>query len=84
MQPEVRGVRRVKEGVVISNKMEKTAVVLVTFTESHPRYRKVIKRRKKFYAHAETPVQIGDQVTIVETRPLSKLKRWRITAESAS
>lgn len=84
MQEEVRGVRRIKEGVVISNKMEKTAVVLVTLTESHPRYRKVIKRRKKFYAHTETPVQIGDQVRIVETRPLSKLKRWRIVAESAN
>ncbi len=84
MQNEERGERRFKQGVVISNKMEKTAVVLVSVTESHPRYRKTIKRRKKFYAHAETPVAMGEQVTIVETRPLSKLKRWRIVAESAN
>jgi small subunit ribosomal protein S17 len=84
MQSEERGVRRVKQGVVISNKMEKTAVVLVSVTETHPRYRKTVKRRKKFYAHAETPVAIGDEVTIVESRPLSKLKRWRIVAESAN
>lgn len=77
--------RKVKKGLVISNKMDKTAVVRVTRTIRHPRYKKVISRYKKYYAHDENnQAQIGQEVTIVETRPISKLKRWRISAVNAS
>lgn len=76
-----RGNRKVQKGIVISNKMEKTVVVKVERTFRHPKYGKVVTRAKKFYAHNESPLQIGDEVEIVETRPLSKLKRWRVVAE---
>lgn len=74
-----RGNRRLKKGVVVSNKMEKTLVVKVERTIRHPKYGKVITRAKKYYAHHEgEPKQIGDTVSIKETRPLSKLKRWLV------
>ena len=74
--------RKVKQGIVISNKMEKTVVVSVERVTRHPRYEKVITLRKKYYAHHEgNPLEIGQKVTIQETRPLSKLKRWRVVAE---
>lgn len=76
-----RGNRKVQKGTVVSNKMQKTVVVKVERTFRHPFYGKVVTRAKKYYAHNETPVQIGDKVKIVETRPLSKLKRWRVVAE---
>lgn len=83
-QQEERGNRKVKKGVVVSNKMEKTVVVKVERTLRHPTYGKVITRAKKYYAHNESaPLQIGDKVTIEETRPLSKLKRWRVVAEQS-
>ncbi len=63
-------------GTVISDKMEKTAVVEVERAKSHPRYRKVVRLRKKFYAHNEKKAKKGDRVIIQETRPLSKLKRF--------
>ncbi|MBS4167445.1 30S ribosomal protein S17 [Parachlamydia sp. AcF125] len=73
--------RKVKKGTVLSNKMEKTVVVQVSRTYPHPRYGKVVTRNKKYYAHNELrPLQVGEQVTIEETRPLSKLKRWRVVA----
>lgn len=73
--------RKLKKGTVVSNKMQKTVVVNVNRTFQHPRYGKVITRGKKYYAHNEgKELQIGDQVQIVETRPLSKLKRWRVVA----
>lgn len=76
-----RGNRKVKKGRVISNKMNKTVVVEVERTLRHPRYEKVVKRRQKLYAHNDLqPLEIGDMVTVVETRPLSKLKRWRVIA----
>lgn len=75
------GRRKVKQGVVVSNKMTKTVVVRVDRTLRHPKYEKVISRSKKYYAHHEEPLQIGDKVTIMETRPLSKLKRWRVVEE---
>lgn len=65
-------------GVVSSNKMQKTVVVKVERMIEHPRYKKIIKRFSKFYAHTEIPLNIGDIVEIEETRPLSKLKRWRV------
>ena len=73
-----RGNRKVKKGVVVSNKMQKTVVVKVERTFRDPIYGKVITRASKFYAHNEQPLQIGAEVKIVETRPLSKLKRWRV------
>lgn len=75
----VRGNRKLKKGVVVSNKMQKTVVVRVERTMRHPQYGKVVTRAKKFYAHNELDaVQVGDEVFIMETRPLSKLKRWRV------
>lgn len=75
--------RKTKSGTVVSNKMKKTVIVRVESTMQHPRYGKVIKRARKFYAHSESDqLQIGDAVTIMETRPLSKLKRWRVVENS--
>jgi small subunit ribosomal protein S17 len=70
---------RQKVGVVVSNKMAKTAVVAVERRYPHPLYRKIVKRTKKYKAHdADNSANLGDVVRIVETRPLSKEKRWRI------
>jgi small subunit ribosomal protein S17 len=75
----VRGTRKVREGVVISNKMDKTVVVAVETYKIHPLYRKPIRIRKKYKAHDEdNACRIGDKVRIMETRPLSKEKRWRV------
>lgn len=70
--------RAEKVGVVSSDKMTKTVVVRVDRVVKHPVYRKYIRRRKKFMAHDETGAAIGDKVRIVETRPLSAQKRWRV------
>ena len=76
---EERSARKVREGVVVSNKMEKTAVVAVVERVRHPKYGKFMLRTKKLYAHDEAnDVNIGDKVRVMETRPLSKNKRWRI------
>jgi len=78
-----RGNRRVQRGVVVSDKMKGTVVVRVTRTLRHPRYEKVIERSKKYYADDQSgKAKVGDTVTIVETRPISKLKRWRVVEES--
>jgi small subunit ribosomal protein S17 len=75
----VRGARQVLVGVVTSAKMQKTIVVKVTRTTQHPLYQRVIRFNKKYYAHDETgDARVGDVVRIVSTRPLSKLKRWRL------
>lgn len=75
----VRNRRKILSGVVISDSMDKTRVVQVESTFRHPKYEKTIKRHKKFYAHDETnQTKVGDVVEIISTRPLSKLKRWRI------
>lgn len=77
---EEQGRKKVKEGVVVSAKMNKTAVINVERTISHPRYKKVVKVGKKYYAHNEKgDLQVGQRVRIIETRPISKLKRWMIT-----
>jgi small subunit ribosomal protein S17 len=74
-----RGNRKVKQGVVVSDKMQKTVVVRVDRSMRHPRFQKVVVRSQKFYAHVEIEgVKVGDRVAIAETRPLSKLKRWRV------
>jgi len=71
--------RQTRVGRVISNKMDKTVVVAVELTKRHPLYRRTIRRLRKFKAHDEAnAAQIGDLVRIVETRPLSKEKRWRV------
>jgi len=71
--------RKTVKGVVVSNKMQKTVVVRVERTIRHPQYDKVITRTKKYYAHDESSTaKIGDEVVIMETRPLSKLKCWRV------
>ncbi len=75
-----RGSRKERLGRVISNKMTKTIVVSVERRFPHPQYKKVIKSFSKFYAHDEkSEAKVGDVVLIEETRPLSKLKRWRLT-----
>jgi small subunit ribosomal protein S17 len=74
-----RSARKVREGQVVSNKMDKTAVVAVVERVRHPKYGKFMLRTKKLYAHDETnDVNIGDKVRVMETRPLSKNKRWRV------
>ena len=71
--------RKVRDGLVVSVSMNKTVVIAVTDRVRHPRYRKTLQRTSKFYAHDETnDARLGDRVRIVETRPLSKLKRWRL------
>ena len=74
-----RNARKVREGIVSSNKMDKTAVVTVTDRVRHKRYSKTLQRSTKLYVHDETnDLNVGDRVRISETRPLSKLKRWRV------
>jgi small subunit ribosomal protein S17 len=74
-----RGNRKTQSGVVVSDKMDKTVVVKVDRLVKHPVYNKYIKRTAKYKAHDEdNSCQIGDRVVIVETRPLSKDKRWKI------
>jgi len=74
-----RGKRKEFVGVVVSDKMNKTRVVVVEKFFRHPKYKKEVKKRKKFYVHDENnESKVGDVVRIMETRPLSKLKRWRL------
>ncbi len=74
-----RGRRQSKTGVVTSTKMQKTIVVKVTRLVQHPLYTRVVRLSKKFYAHDESgEARTGDTVRIVETKPMSKLKRWRL------
>ena len=75
-----RAARKVREGVVTSNKMDKTVVVSVVDRVRHAKYNKFVLRTKKLHAHDETnDVNIGDKVRVMETRPMSKNKRWRVT-----
>ena len=74
-----RGTRKTLRGRVVATKMDKTIVVQVERQSRHPLYRKTIKVRKKFYAHdAENQAKVGDAVELMGTRPMSKLKRWRL------
>jgi small subunit ribosomal protein S17 len=71
--------RKVREGMVVSDKMEKTVVVVVQDLKAHPLYKKVVRRTARFKAHdADNTCGIGDRVRIMETRALSKDKRWRV------
>lgn len=74
-----RGQRKVRTGVVISDRMDKTVVVQIVLTIRHPLYPKIYRRRKNLYAHDEAnAAKVGDRVRVMETRPMSKLKRWRV------
>jgi small subunit ribosomal protein S17 len=74
-----RNLRKERTGVVFSNKMDKTITVAVKWKEKHPIYGKFVNKTKKYHAHDEkNDCNIGDTVRIMETRPLSKLKRWRL------
>jgi len=75
---ERRGHRREMVGIVTSDKMTKTVVVTVEQLMRHPKYERVVKRRSKFMAHDELGARVGDKVRIMETRPLSARKRWRV------
>jgi small subunit ribosomal protein S17 len=75
-----RAARKARVGVVISDARDKTITVEVSDVTRHPRYGKTVPRRKKYHAHDETnDARIGDTVRIVETRPISKSKRWRVS-----
>jgi small subunit ribosomal protein S17 len=74
-----RGMKRQLVGEVVSNKMDKTAVILVERLVKHPLYKKYVRKRAKFSAHdQQNKCQVGDRVLITESRPLSKRKRWRV------
>jgi small subunit ribosomal protein S17 len=71
--------RKVREGLVVSDSMDATVVVAVIDRVRHPRYGKTVQRTKKLYVHdQENTAKVGDRVRVIETRPLSKLKRWRL------
>ncbi len=79
MEEKVRKEKQVLQGVVVSDKMEKTIVIEIVMRKLHPLYKKYLTRSKKVKAHDETnDAKIGDIVRVVETRPLSKDKRWRL------
>ncbi len=78
---ETRGFRKTRVGTVVSDKMDKTVVVAVVETFAHPKYKKTVRRTRKFKAHDENnECRVGDRVEIMETRPLSKEKRWRVVS----
>jgi small subunit ribosomal protein S17 len=75
-----RGYRKVREGLVVSDKMDKTVIVEVEDRVKHPKYGKVIRRTKRYKAHdGENACGVGDRVLLMETRPLSATKRWRVS-----
>jgi small subunit ribosomal protein S17 len=75
-----RGYRKVREGYVVSDKMDKTVIVEVEDRIKHPRYAKIIRRTKKYKAHdGDNACGVGDRVRLMETRPMSATKRWRVT-----
>jgi small subunit ribosomal protein S17 len=75
-----RGIKRQMVGTVLSNAMDKTVTVLVERTVIHPVYKKYIRRRSRFAAHdAQNDCSVGDRVVITESRPISKMKRWRVS-----
>jgi small subunit ribosomal protein S17 len=74
-----RGERKLRTGVVVSDRMDKTVVVQVDSRKAHPLYRKMVNRRSKLHAHDESnEAKVGDVVRLMETRPLAKTKRWRV------
>ncbi len=76
---ETRNLRKTRTGVVISDKMEKSIVIAAKFKEMHPIYGKFVQKTKKYHVHDENnEAHVGDTVLVMETRPLSKTKRWRL------
>ena len=76
---ETRNLRNVRQGVVVSDKMDKTIVIAAKFKEKHPIYGKFVQKTKKYHAHDEkNEAHVGDTVQVMETRPLSRTKRWRL------
>ena len=76
---EARNLRKTRVGKVVSNKMDKTIVVAIADNVKHPLYKKIVKRTYKLHAHDENnEANVGDTVRVMETRPLSKTKRWRL------
>jgi len=79
-----RGLRKTRVGVVVRDKMDKSVIVEVNRTVLHPLYQKYVKKRTRFMAHDEdNSCKVGDRVRIVESRPLSRLKRWRVQEKLA-
>jgi small subunit ribosomal protein S17 len=79
MAEETRNMRKVRQGVVVSDANDKTIVVQIRERKAHPIYKKMMTTTKKFHAHDENnEAHIGDTVRIMETRPMSKMKRWRL------
>ena len=79
MSQEKRGHRKTRTGVVTSNRMDKTAVVAITRAYQHPLYKKIVRRTTKVLAHDEqNACTVGDVVQVIESRPLSRRKRWRV------
>ena len=77
---QARGYRKVREGYVVGDKMDKTVVVEVEDRVKHPKYAKVIRRTRKYKAHdGDNACGVGDRVRLMETRPMSSTKRWRVT-----
>jgi small subunit ribosomal protein S17 len=75
-----RGYRKIRSGLVVSDKMDKTVVVVVEDRVKHPKYGKVLRRKTRYVAHdEENACGVGDRVVLAETRPLSATKRWRVT-----
>ncbi|MEJ6572670.1 MAG: 30S ribosomal protein S17 [Akkermansiaceae bacterium] len=78
-ETKTAGLRKTRVGIVISTSMDKTIVVEYTNRVPHPRFKKIIKRSKKFYAHDENgDAAVGDKVSIIETKPISKKKCWKL------
>jgi len=76
---ETRGRRKVREGLVVSDKMDMTVVVVIQELKSHPLYKKVVRRSTRLKVHNENnDAHVGDRVRVIETRPISKDKRWRV------
>jgi len=74
-----RNARKTRQGIVVSDRMNKTIAIELTRTMRHPEYNRIVRRRSKLYAHDENnECGIGDLVQVMETRPLSKMKRWRL------
>ena len=77
---EERNRRKSRTGVVVSDKREKTVTVAIKQSFPHPKYGKIVRKTKKLYAHDESfDAKVGDTVRVMETKPISKMKRWRIT-----
>ena len=78
METKVKSNKKILEGEVISNKMDKTVRVSVEYSIAHPRYKKVMRRKKIFFAHSDEKLEVGTKVKIIESKPISKNVRWLV------